>query len=793
LRHAPLLHYRRNVRERPAAEHAERPAGSGPVHPPPRAPAIGRLERLQHAIGNRALGLLLAREAVDSATPAGIATGVGATPLPAERPRAADHVTTTPAADPSLSNYQWADRGRTTDSGTVGAMDRILLDGLRGTQQEQGPLTDATVPTGPGYANAVGQGPAGARGRAVAIVPRALRAAPTAEVAVVMHFHGIKSGSYDMRKRTGSPEDVADFQIPQQVEEFIARRPGARVIVILPIGRSIDGGRNPRTGNMTYSVSFDVGDFDAYIDDCLDKLNAHELPNHATRGPVYLSAHSGGGLFLSQMLRRGRLPTNFRGLFGFESWHGDTGTWLDYVADRPSARHSAQQTGLNADLAQLETINAAGGSRDEITRRQLDYLRDHGFRFVAFGGSGNYAAEARRLRQGILDWFADRTIQRRLRDATDGRHEVLDRLWTNYQANAFSGSTHTNALSHNSNFGRALDSLDASGPLAGTPAPAGASSTVTPAQPSLARRVRRLQRQTLDETHSTRITTTQGDFLRFSRVRNHTNSTNRPQFIHPASAMVPYTGEGSTGHGVTTAELIHPVLQDPLNRLMTALHAEGQRLNDESMKQAVVASGFRPSARSEGDAYLRALRKTIRLNPTELPNAFPAALEDQARSELGPVGSAAHNRFRDALAASSPWTRAQADWLIRETGRFKAPRGASTHHSGLTVDINFPYATSRRNVNWHGINRENNANAFRAGAGQWLNQHSTEFGFDTYSTDAEIWHMEWRDWSGTAADPAAPAPATSAAPPSPSAPEPAHAIGPAHPDPAPAVGVARLS
>ena len=144
--------------------------------------------------------------------------------------------------------------------------------------------------------------------------------------------------------------------------------------------------------------------------------------------------------------RRGRLPTNFRGLFGFESWHGDTGTWLDYVADRPTARHSAQQTGLNADLAQLETINAAGGSRDEITRRQLDYLRDHGFHFVAFGGSGNYAAEVRRLRQGILDWFADRTIQRRLRDATDGRHEVLDRLWTNYQANAFSGSTHTNAL-----------------------------------------------------------------------------------------------------------------------------------------------------------------------------------------------------------------------------------------------------------------------------------------------------------------------------------------------------------
>jgi hypothetical protein len=36
---------------------------------------------------------------------------------------------------------------------------------------------------------------------------------------------------------------------------------------------------------------------------------------------------------------------------------------------------------------------------------------------------------------------------------------VLDQLWSNYQAQFFAGSTHMNALSHDSNFGRALAAL----------------------------------------------------------------------------------------------------------------------------------------------------------------------------------------------------------------------------------------------------------------------------------------------------------------------------------------------
>ena len=57
------------------------------------------------------------------------------------------------------------------------------------------------------------------------------------------------------------------------------------------------------------------------------------------------------------------------------------------------------------------------------------------------------------------------------------------------------------------------------------------------------------------------------------------------------------------------------------------------------------------------------------------------------------------------------------------------------------------------------LDRDHNADAFRSAAGQWLAQHAPQLGFDTYNTKKEIWHMEWRKWRGTSADPSARAPA----------------------------------
>ncbi|MBL8058570.1 MAG: hypothetical protein JNK29_17835 [Anaerolineales bacterium] len=253
----------------------------------------------------------------------------------------------------------------------------------------------------------------------------------------------------------------------------------------------------------------------------------------------------------------------------------------------------------------------------------------------------------------------------------------------------------------------------------------------------------------LDVSGARRLATRQGNFYRFRRVRGHRNEAGRPQFQHPATAMTAYSGAGNNGR----AE-IHPAVNTALDTLMAALLAEGARLDDESLKQAQVRNGFRPPEEAEGRAYLGALRKTIRQNPDIFGELeFPAALESQAISELGFTGSAAHDAFRDAIARQPGWTAGLARQLIQITAGFKAPRGGSTHHSGLVVDIDFPYATSRTNVNWHGVNRENNPGALRSAAGAWLNTFAPAFDFDSYNTNKEVWHMEWRNWAGTAADP----------------------------------------
>ena len=260
----------------------------------------------------------------------------------------------------------------------------------------------------------------------------------------------------------------------------------------------------------------------------------------------------------------------------------------------------------------------------------------------------------------------------------------------------------------------------------------------------------------LDTSAATMFATPSGNFFRFATPAARTNHTDRPRFIHPASVMVTYSGTGSNGSAT-----VHPAVTTALNNFMSALRTEGNRIDDESMKQAVVGSGFRASTASEGRRYLSALRKTIRENPDIFGAlTFPASLEATAQSELGTSGSAAHRAFVTSLAAQPGWNRTLAQRLVDITARFKAPRGGSTHHSGLVVDINFPYATSASAVAWHGMDRNLNANARRAAAGVWLDSFSRDFDFDSYSTSAEIWHQEWRSWAGTAADPAQ---ATSAA------------------------------
>jgi hypothetical protein len=238
----------------------------------------------------------------------------------------------------------------------------------------------------------------------------------------------------------------------------------------------------------------------------------------------------------------------------------------------------------------------------------------------------------------------------------------------------------------------------------------------------------------------------QGYFLELPIPPKKENQKGRPKLRYEAADMVPFEGA-----------LVHPAVVAALTSLLAGLRNEGARLNDESARQAVINNGFRPPTQREGNKYLSSIRATIRKavdvwgNPFHYP-AFPTALEGQATSELGWSGSTAHQAFERALAASPGWTAPQADMLLRTTGTVKAPRGGSTHHSGLTVDIDWPAWKGRR-ASRHGMDRDNNGAALASVAGRWLYEQADSFGFASYDTGKEIWHMEWLDWKGTAADP----------------------------------------
>src|SRR5262249_35116563 len=136
----------------------------------------------------------------------------------------------------------WTEKdGTKIESGHVGKIDRILLDGLSGRQRAQDALSNVDT-SGAGFAKAVGQGPRGQRGRASALVPQAVRKGKGGETIVIVQFHGVdvRTGMLGSAGLRGlgdpKPEDVGDFQLPQQMEAFLKTRPDAQVIVLEPVG-----------------------------------------------------------------------------------------------------------------------------------------------------------------------------------------------------------------------------------------------------------------------------------------------------------------------------------------------------------------------------------------------------------------------------------------------------------------------------------------------------------------------------------------------------------------------------
>ena len=317
--------------------------------------------------------------------------------------------------------------------GKVGNVDRVLLDGLPGRMGESWGGADR------GHISGVGAGKKGHRGRAIAAIPHGMKT--DGPLSLVIHLHGMDinglTGTSGMRETGDRPEDVGDFQIPQQLEAFATKHPSSRVAVLMPLGVTVPG-----------SVDFGIDDWDKYIDEALRQMG---LSNEAVR--VYFSAHSGGGFTLSSLLSNSMDLKTHRlgGVIAFESFHSADVGRLEKIIEHH----------LDADLAKLKERPA--GSAD-----QLSYLRDDGFRFAAFAGSGGYTANLTKLRKTVLAWFDKHKGE--LAAATAGKAEILNMLWRNYQV-TFDEAGHMAALSAHSHFESMLESIADRGPAAAVKAP----------------------------------------------------------------------------------------------------------------------------------------------------------------------------------------------------------------------------------------------------------------------------------------------------------------------------------
>jgi hypothetical protein len=512
-------------------------------------------------------------------------------------------------------------------------------------------------------------------------------------VDVWVHLHGNNPGY-----RTTDGNNVRDELHDHVAAQLIAS--GRHLVVAMPQGYIVHSGGS---GMPSFGGHFAP---DAFAREVLRRLQLpYGLAAAPTLGRVILSGHSGGNL-VAVGIERARATQDQRTLVLFDGvHHGQLGDIQSFVRGR-----------LDRDWSQLRTL-----STDDD---RLAYLTTRGFQFRAYYSddpAANYGPDTRAVRDTIDQWFSRH-------DISSWSEAARLRFAENYRVVPSPHTLHEDVVdSGNHNLQTALQSLRFTG-LAPPPPPP----VTVP------------ENLRLSTDGATLIQTSRGRFYRYPSATRVMNSTDRPHFIWPRSAMVSYNGPGSA-----PGMHVHPVMLQPLTDLMTMLIAEGERIDDESLKQAVIGSAHR-TLQEDGDGYLRELRSQIAAHPDVYP-AFPEALESEARSNLG--SSSAHSAFVAHLGAAEGWTPALASRLVSASERYKAPAGTSPHESGLAVDINFYYATDRSHVQQHDETRQRNADASLSAAGQWLAAHARDFHFAHYDSEAEIWHIEFLAWRNTAADP----------------------------------------
>jgi len=239
---------------------------------------------------------------------------------------------------------------------TIGVVERIpiegLMEGLQGSTKRSAKEQEAEKPGSRSTKESE-------NGKAIAVVPIALK--PGQPVEVLLHLHGHNVGYRERSKAgdgmaEGSVRDVATDRIEQQIGAS-----GRNMIGILPQGTTMSG--------------FGAFNPDAYIAEVWSQLVAmKKLQPDAKRGTVVLSGHSGAAAPITQMLVKGNVPTGLGELVLFDAIHS---------GQRPPVE-AFLKTRMAADVKTLQEIAdpTLNGGLDAaaVTTKQTEYLAGS-FRF----------------------------------------------------------------------------------------------------------------------------------------------------------------------------------------------------------------------------------------------------------------------------------------------------------------------------------------------------------------------------------------------------------------------------
>jgi hypothetical protein len=238
----------------------------------------------------------------------------------------------------------------------------------------------------------------------------------------------------------------------------------------------------------------------------------------------------------------------------------------------------------------------------------------------------------------------------------------------------------------------------------------------------------------------------------FPAPPTHKNQENRPTQYADEKVLKTYTGKGSNG-----VALLHPDVLTPAGLFMTAFLEYGEKIDDWSIRSAVIQSGYRADDPSQGRNYLRIIKKSIAENPGIFGTlTFPEDLETEAQGVLGRPGDSRRVAFKKKVAESKDWSADLANKLFHIVDNRYAPRGSNPHATGFVFDLDFTiyFCPGHEKKNSHkkctesetkvGADTHLNDEALRSAAGMWINNFAMQYNFDSYDTGMEIWHLEYR-------------------------------------------------